>query len=92
MLKIYLMLTTFHGAIHCCILPGFSFVNLVFIGNNDPKLKSKSRSKKIMVENYFVTEHFQSCEVELEAIKQPVSLSTNGSTLLSTSCAGEYIV
>jgi hypothetical protein len=69
------------------VLPGFSFVKPIFIGN---KTKSKSRSIEIMAENYFVIEHVQSSEEE--HVSEDQSLSANCSPLNATSCSGEYIV
>jgi hypothetical protein len=88
---IYLMLPTFHSAIHCCILAGFSFVKPVFIGNNDPKLRSKSRSKtKSWWKIIFVIEHVES--VEEERAPEDHELPAENSPPLATSLAGEYIV
>jgi len=44
---IVLMLLTFFGAIYCCTFLSCSFVKLVYIGSNDPKLKIRRRSKTV---------------------------------------------
>jgi len=67
-----------------------SFVKLVFIGSNDPKLKSKNRSKIVSrCKITFVTGHGRSNEED--GASEHRSLPAKGSPLLVTSCAaGEY--
>jgi len=84
------MLLTFLSAIYCCMLLSCSVVKLVFIGSNDPKLKSKSRFKTVLRwKIIFVTEHVRSNDDE--HAPEGRSLPAKDLPLLATSCAaGEY--